>query len=225
MGRTILLLIFSALAWFVWQQPAPAPVPAAVRSSIPGLPTQPDHSPAENSAKPTKQQSDELWRVVTRRLVTPVAAKALNQRLQELNLEPIMFESRESIEMHAFDDQVLFNSYEKAIASKNYWLKNNIEASVIQVDDDHYMVGLGRFFQTEYAEEMQERLEAIGKPYRYQRRNVPIPTWRFTFAASGKQQAEKIWKQLQTSGISMPVLIPEKRFQETYGNRKEKPQL
>ena len=72
---------------------------------------------------------------------------------------------------------------------------------------------------------MQERLKKIGKPYRYQRRSIPVPTWRFTFAASDKQQAEKTWKQLQSSGISMPVLIPEKHFQETYADRKEEPLL
>jgi hypothetical protein len=225
MTRTVLLLLFAALAWLVWQQPATAPVPATVRSSMPVLPLQPTHSPDENTAKAIELKPDKLWRVVTRRLVTPAAAKALNRRFQELNLEPIMFENREPIEMHAFDDPFLFSDYKKAIIEKNNWLKENIEANVIKVDDDHYMVALGRFFQTEYAEGIQKRLKKIGKPYRYQRRNVPIPTWRFTFAASGKQQAEIIWKQLQTSGISMPVLMPENRFQETYADRKEEPQL
>jgi len=224
MTRTVLLLLFTALAWFVWQQPAPAPAPATVRNSMPVLPLQPTHSP-DDTAKAIELKPDELWRVVTRRLVTTVAAKALNQRFQELNLEPIMFENREPVEMHAFDDPVLFDDYKTAIAEKNNWLKENIEANVIKVDDDHYMVAIGRFFQIEYAEGIQTRLKKIGKPYRYQRRSVPIPTWRFTFAASGKQQAEKIWKQLQTSGISMPVLMPEKRFQETYSDRKEAPQL
>jgi hypothetical protein len=225
MIRTLLLLIFSALAWFVWQQPAPAPVPETVRSSIPDLPLQPIHSPAEYVAKSTEQDSDELWRVVTRRLITPAAAKALSQRLEKLNLEPIMFTGREPIEMHVFDDQILFSSPEKAILAKKGWLKNNIEASIIRTSDGLYIVDLGRFFQIEYAEGMQKRLKKIGKPYRYQRRSVPIPTWRFTFAASDKQKAEEIWKQLQSSGISMPVLIPEKRFQETYADRKEEPLL
>lgn len=225
MGRIVLLIIFSALAWFVWQQPSPAPVPTAVRSSIPALPLQPVHSPTENAAAPAEQEPEKLWRVVTRRLVTPAAAKALNQRLKTMNLKPIMIKRREPVEMHVFDDQLLFSSPEKAIMARKDWLKQNIEASIIKVDDDLYLVDLGRFFQTEYAEDMQKRLKKIGKPYRYQRRSVPIPTWRFTFAASGKQQAEKIWKQLQSSGISMPVLMPEKRFQETYGDRKEKPQF
>lgn len=225
MIRTVLLLLFAALAWLVWQQPAPAPAPAAVRSSLPALPLQPAHRPDDNPAKATELKPDELWRVVTRRLVTTVAAKALNQRFQALNLEPIMFENREPVEMHAFDDPVLFDDYKNAITEKNNWLKENIEANVIKVDDDHYMVAIGRFFQIEYAEGIQKRLKKIGKPYRYQRRSVPIPTWRFTFAASSKQQAEKIWKQLQASGLSMPVLMPEKRFQETYSGRKEEPQL
>ena len=226
MIRTALLLLFAALAWLVWQQPAPAPVPATVRSSMPALPLHPSPVPDNNNtAKVVELKPDELWRVVTRRLVTTVAAKALNQRFQELNLEPIMFENREPVEMHAFYVPVLFNDYKTAIAEKNNWLQENIEANVIKVDDNHYMVAIGRFFQIEYAEGIQKRLKKIGKPYRYQRRSVPIPTWRFTFAASSKQQAEKTWKQLQASGLSMPVLMPEKHFQETYSGRKEKPQL
>ena len=39
------------------------------------------------------------------------------------------------------------------------------------------------------------------------------------------KDAEKIWKQLQASGISMPVLMPEQRFQETFSDRKEEPLL
>lgn len=218
MIRTVLLLLIAALAWLVWQQPAPAPVPETVRSSLPALPLQPAHSPDDSTVEVIESKPDELWRVVTRRLVTSAAAKALNQRFQALDLEPIMFESREPVEMHAFDDPVIFSDYKKAIAEKNNWLKQSIEANVIKVDDDHYMVALGRFFQIEYAVGIQKRLKKIGKPYRYQRRSVPIPTWRFTFAASNKQQAEKIWKQLQASGLSMPVLMPEKRFQETYGD-------
>ncbi len=227
MTRTVLLLLFSALAWLVWQQPAPAPVPATVRSSMPALPLQPTQNP--DAGKAVILKPDELWRVVTRRLVTSEAAKALNQRFEELNLEPIMFENREPVEMHAFDDPFLFSDYKQAIAEKNNWLKENIEANVIKVDDDgdsdHYMVALGRFFQIEYAEGIQKQLKKIGKPYRYQRRNVPIPTWRITFAASSKAQAEKIWKQLQASGISMPVLMPEQSFQETYSDRTEEPLL
>jgi hypothetical protein len=221
MIRTVLLFIFSALAWFVWQQPAPAPVPETVRSSIPDLPLQSTHNSTENITEPAEQDPDELWRVVTRRLITPAAATALSQRLKKLNMEPIMFTGREAVEMHAFDDQLLFNSHEKAVLAKNDWLEKNIEASIIKTSDSLYIVGLGRFFQIEYAEDIQKRLKKIGKPYRYQRRSVPIPSWRFTFAASDKQQAEKIWQQLQSMGLSMPVLIPEEQFQKIYADRKE----
>ena len=95
-----------------------APVPETVRSNIPDLPLQPISSPIEQDAKPAEQDSDELWRVVTRRLITPAAASALSQRLKKLNLEPIMFTGREAVEMHAFDDQLLFNSYEKAVLAR-----------------------------------------------------------------------------------------------------------
>ena len=225
MIRTVLLLIFSALAWFAWQQPAPAPTPVAVRGSIPDLPLQPTHNSTENITESAEQGSDALWRIVTRRLITPAAAMALSQRLKELNLEPIMFTGRETVEMHAFDDLTLFNSREKAVLAQKGWLGKNIEASIIKTSDGLYIVDLGRFFQIEYAEGMQKRLKKISKPYRYERRNVPIPTWRFTFAASDKQQAEKIWKQLQSMGLSMPVLIPEEQFQKTYADRKEEPLL
>ncbi len=225
MIRALLLLVFSAMAWFVWQQPVSAPVPETVRRSIPDLPLQPIHTLTENIAKPAEQKSDGLWRVITRRVITSSAARALSLSLKQLSLEPIMFTGREAVEMHTFDDPFLFNTYEKAILTKDNWLRNNIEATVIKTDDGLFIVDLGRFFQIEYAEAMQERLKKTGKPYRYQRRSVPIPTWRFTFAASDKQQAEIIWKQLQSSGISMPVLMPESAFQETYADRKEEPLL
>jgi len=215
-ARAVLLLIISALAWFVWQQPAPAPSPAAVRSRIPALPVEPLHSPAENSAAAAAEESGELWRVVTRRFVTPEAARTLSQRLQQSALEPIMFENREPVEMHAFDDLLEFSSHEEAIVAKNDWLQADVEAGIIKIGEDHYTVGLGRLFHAEYADELQKQLKKAGKPYRYQRRNVTIPVWRLTFAPGNKQQAENIWRQLQSSGISMPVLMPEKRFQETY---------
>ena len=214
MIRTLFLLILSALAWLVWQQPAPAPSPAAVRNSIPGVPLS-AHSPNENAIA---KHPGELWRVVTRRLVTPEAAKALSRSLQKLKLEPIKFERRESIEMHAFDDQFLFSSRKNAAKAQKDWLKRKIKATVIKIDDKLYTVDLGRFFYIEYAEDLQKQLKKAGKPYRYQRRNVTIPAWRFTFAPTGRQQAGKLWKQLQSSGISMPVLMPEERFQETYGD-------
>jgi len=120
--------------------------------------------------------------------------------------------------MHAFDDQFLFSSRKNAAKAQKDWLKRKIKATVIKINGKLYTVDLGHFFYIEYAEDMQKRLKKAGKPYRYQRRNVTIPAWRFTFAPTGRQQAGKLWKQLQSSGISMPVLMPEERFQETYGD-------
>jgi hypothetical protein len=223
-GQGLTLIILAGLAWFVWQPPAPAPSPVAVYAPIPELPVsnQPT-KPAATSPNKVVLQAPKLpqWRVVTRRIVWSAAVKALEERLKEAELSPIKLKRKEPVIMHAFDDAALFRTAKAAEAARKKWLKANIEATVIkaniEVNKDIYMVGLGRFFLTEYAEQIQNRLKQIGKPYRYERRTVTIPVYRFTFPARHKREAEKLWQQLQDLGVATPVLMPEKEFQKAYG--------
>jgi hypothetical protein len=224
-GQGLTLVILAGLAWFVWQPPAPAPIPVAVYAPIPELPvgnpaTQPSSaaSPKNVVLQPPKLPQ---WRVVTRRIVWSAAVKTLEERLKEAELSPIKLKRKEPVIMHAFDDAALFRTAKAAEAARKKWLKAHIEATVIkaniEVNKDIYMVGLGRFFLTEYAEQIQNRLKQIGKPYRYERRTVTIPVYRFTFPARDKRKAEKLWQQLQDLGVATPVLMPEKEFQKAYG--------
>jgi len=236
-GRVCALIALLAMAWFVWQTPAPAPEPVTVHTS---LPTPPVAHPAKNhdTSKSTNHNSNsgkqlagimqaptpELWRVVTRRIVWRAAVKALEQRLKDAKLKPIKLKRKEPVIMHAFDDASLFRTAEAAENARKKWLKKHIEATVIkaniEVGKDIYMVGLGRFFLTEYAEQIQTRLKQIGKPYRYERRTVTIPVYRFTFPAQPKVEAEKLWESLQDMGVATPVMMPEKAFKKAYGSKK-----
>jgi len=230
-GQVLTLIVLAGVAWFVWQPPAPAPNPAAVYAPMPEAPLvtpviQPEGSPdteqADPDAVPEIAPPLPQWRVVTRRIVWKAAVNTLEERLNEAELAPIKIKRKEPVIMHAFDDASLFRTQAAAEAARKKWLKEHIEATVIkaniEVNKDIYMVGLGRFFLTEYAEQIQNRLKQIGKPYRYERRTVTIPVYRFSFPARDKREAEKLWQQLQDLGVATPVLMPEKEFQKAYGN-------
>jgi hypothetical protein len=66
---------------------------------------------------------------------------------------------------------------------------------------------------------MQERLKRIGKPYRYERRTVIIPAYRFVFNPMEKDKATKSWQKLQNLGIAEPVMMRESEFQKLYGKK------
>ncbi len=236
LGQGLTLIFLIAMAWLIWQPPAPAPDPSVVIAQIPEPPVarhQPKHPVhSEQSGKDTGQTAkveppapaQHLWRVVTRRIVWRAAVKTLAARLKESGLKPIRLKRREPVIMHAFDDASLFATAKAAEAAKKQWQKKHIEASVIktniEIDKDIYMVGLGRFYLTEYAEQIQNRLKQIGKPYRYERRTVTIPVYRFSFPPRPKREAEQLWQQLQDLGVATPVLMPEKEFQKAYGKKK-----
>jgi len=203
-----LLLLFVLLTWLAWLKPASAPTPATVRISLPAQP----HSETLQS-----ESAKTLWRVITRRVISQAAVNALTQLLKSMGLEPITIRKQEDVTLHAFDDATLYNSSEEASTASTIWRNHGIETTVIKVQKDVYLIGLGRFYQTHYAEGMQTRLREIGKEFRYQQRTVPIPTWRFTFPPMEKIEADKLWKQLNNSGEIMPVVMPEPRFQELYG--------
>ena len=221
LGRAILVILFAGLAWLAWQKPAPAPESAPVRAVIPVPPAQSIETNSIETEQPTEPADKQLWRVVTHRLVTPDAATTLQRQLQELQLKPLIIQSRESVTLHAFDDPDRFQTQAEAVSREQTWLQDNIDAFVIQDEDGLYMVGLGRFYQVEHAEQMQDKLRNTARPYSYQRRTIPIPISRFTFAASERAEADRLWKQLEAAGIMMPVLMQESHFQELYGNPAE----
>lgn len=221
LGRLLIVMFLAGLAWLAWQKPASAPMPSPVRTGIPAPPAELIKPQSDEAAQPAKEIPEQLWRVVTHRLVTPDAATTLRQQLQELQLKPLIIESRESVTLYAFDDPQRFAEIAEARRIKESWLQSNVDAFVIKDEDGLFTVGLGRFYQIEHAEDMQDKLRITGKPYRYQRRTIPIPISRFTFAASNKAEAEKLWRKLESAGIMMPVLMQESRFQELYGDPSE----
>jgi hypothetical protein len=197
------LAILTGLAWISWTPPTPPADQSAVHGTL--LNT------------PGTQGSAMLWRVVTRRLVWGQAAKAMRERLQQAGFDPILLQRKEPVEMHAFDDATLYQDYATAAKAAAEWHKLGFDANVIKAPTA-YLVGLGRFFIASYAEQMQERLQRAGTPYRYQRRLVDIPTFRFTFAPATHAEANALWQKLQNLGIADPTLMPESRFQLMFGD-------
>lgn len=215
MFRAFLLLLLGGLAWIAWQPPQ-LPVPSGkVVGSLPAPPA------ADSGSGPPAITSQAQWRVITRRIVWKQAVRTLRQRLRENGLTPIILHRREPVALHAFDDGRIFPDYQSAVKAKEQWKKRGIEADVVktsvEVGKNIYLVSLGRFYLTEYAEQMQNRLRRIGKPYRYERRNVEIPAWRFTFPPMSKPEAERLWKRLQDLGVATPSLMPEEEFLKAYG--------
>ncbi|WP_176582342.1 hypothetical protein [Mariprofundus erugo] len=203
---SISLCLCALLAWFAWQRPAAAPVQGSVRIHLP------DEVWQAEAARHAQ------WRVVTRRLVSRASANTLHYRLSQLQLSPIAILRTEEVVLHAFDDARLYASRGEAVAAAVMWRQAGIEVNIIRVNQSLYMVGLGRLYQDRYAELLQQRLDREGRPYRYERRIVPIPTWRFTFAATDMVAARVLWKKLEASGVMMPVMMPEVRFQLLYGS-------
>ncbi|GAV19464.1 hypothetical protein MMIC_P0398 [Mariprofundus micogutta] len=209
LARIITFTLLTALAWLAWQAPASAPDPRMIRAAIPDRPV---------GSQGSEIKTD-LWRVVTRRVVSKAAVYSLSRRLQGMKLEPISIEKEEDVTMHAFDDAILFKTRAQAWEASRIWKSHDIESTVIKADEAGvFLVGLGRFFQAKYAEAMQQRLEHTGRKYRYQKRIVPIPSWRFTFAPGSKEKADILWEKLHATGVIMPVLMPEPQFQKLYGS-------
>ncbi|RMD61776.1 MAG: hypothetical protein D6824_07645, partial [Planctomycetota bacterium] len=177
-ARWALVVVLLGLAWLAWQPPAPAPAPPPLIRNLPHASQA--IAPAGIRPDAAIQVPEEAWRVVTRRLVWKKAVDTLRARLTEAGLDPIPIRRREEVTLHAFDDATLFSTREAAERAARDWRRHHIEASVIQaqveVGKPVWLVGLGRFYLTEYAEQMQHRLRTIGKPYRYERREVRIPT-------------------------------------------------
>jgi len=239
--RLLLLTGLAGIAWLAWQPPLPALQPPIVRASLPATPvadrtvadrTVGDSTVADNSAdalsgpaeKPGQAATPLLWRVVTRRMITPEGIHALTNRLEAMHTHPISIHTTEEMTMHAFDDAQLFKSRRQAREMARFWQQHDIETNIIRAAKGVYLLGLGRYFQAKYAEAWQQQLDRVGRKYRYQRRRVPVPVVRFTFPSGDRQQSERLWKKLNTTGIVIPVLISESQFDKLYGDKIQLPQ-
>jgi len=203
MGKNIVtsvfLMLLAWLAWTSWQPPDITPNMQKIRATAP---EQIDTAPV-------------LWRVVTRRMVWKKAAEAMDQRLEKTGLRVIPIGRREEIELHAFDDVRTFAKRKDAARAKKAWEKRGFEASIIK-PDDRFGVALGRLYLAAYAKQLQSRLRKSGMKYRYERRMVNIPTWRFTFPPATHAKAEKLWQRIQSLGVAEPSLMPERQFQALF---------
>jgi len=205
MGRitaAVAIVLALWLAWTAWQPPQTPPTQTTVKSALP-----------KNS-----EAGPEMWRIVTKRMVWKKAIASMRDRLYKEGFETQLIVKQEPIELHAFDDPGVFKTQAAAEKVKAVWRKKKIEAEVLKREIT-YIVGLGRFFLTSFAEQMQERLKRIGRPYKYERRTVEIPAYRFVFNPMEKDKATKSWKRLQDLGIADPVMMRESEFQELYGKK------
>ena len=206
---TVALLI---VAWVSWQWLQPVLTPKAAKHAPPSISQSTEHD-RQSSAQ---QSANRLWRVVTRRVITRAGRDALRQRLTGIDSSMLLVAGKEQVTLHAFDDPRLFASHHAAAQAAHQWQQAGIEANVMQTEDHHYRIGLGRYYEVEYAEELQDQLRRIGKPYHYQPRSFAIPVWRFTFPATSKDVAERLWQQLERNGVAMPALMPDAQFQRLY---------
>ncbi len=200
----VAMILAAWLAWLAWQPPVTPPAQVSVKGS---LPEKVDAGP-------------EMWRIVTKRMVWKTAIATMRDRLYKEGFETQLIVKEEPIELHAFDDPGIFNTQAEAEKVKAAWRKKKIEAEVLKREIT-YIVGLGRFFLTSYAEQMQERLKRINKPYVYQRRTVVIPAYRFVFNPMEKEEATRSWQKLQNLGIAEPVMMRETEYQRIYGKKPE----
>ncbi|PIQ32285.1 MAG: hypothetical protein COW62_07830 [Zetaproteobacteria bacterium CG17_big_fil_post_rev_8_21_14_2_50_50_13] len=160
--------------------------------------------------------ADMLWRVMTRRMVWKKGFEDMQARLVGKGLSPVVLKREEPVELHAYDDVRLFDSFAEANKVKESWLKKGFEADVLETGDSLYRVGLGRFYLDEYAGEMEQRLKDAGETYRYERRTVVIPSYRLVFPAQPKQKAQHLWDRLRDMGVASPILMPAREFDQLY---------
>ncbi|MDQ6973864.1 MAG: hypothetical protein Q9M10_03185, partial [Mariprofundaceae bacterium] len=108
----------------------------------------------------------------------------------------------------------------EAYLAKTKWEKAHVDADVLDTSSAKntpvYRVELGRYYLSAYAKEAQQQLDKAGMPYRYQKRQVMIPSYRFAFPTMFKSEAEILWRQLQNMGIADPVMMQAVKFDELY---------
>lgn len=196
------MIIAGWLAWQAWQPPVTPPAQISVKATL----------PEKVGAGP------EMWRIVTKRMVWKTAIATMRERLDKEGFETQLIVKEEPVELHAFDDPGVFKTKAEAEQVKAVWRKRKVEAEVLK-RETAYIVGLGRFFLTAYAEQMQERLKRIGNPYKYERRTVVIPAYRFVFNPMEKAEATQSWQKLHDLGIAEPVMMREAEYQKVYGKK------
>jgi len=200
-ATVLLLLILSGwLAWMAWQPPF---ISASALSAPHVLPER----PGEDAV---------LWQVLTRRMIVPKAAAAMRATLAERGLSVIPVKRQEQVELHAFDDPRTFAKREDAVRVRDIWKKAGFEAELIK-PDNRFGVALGRLYLAAYAQALQRRLQKEKRDYAYHRRQLSIPTWRFTFPPLPYSEAKVLWLKVQETGVADPVLMRESRFQITFG--------
>lgn len=153
---------------------------------------------------------------MTHRLIWQQAVDAMQERLDKEGIKMARMQSKEPVEVHAFDDPGTFKTQRAAEKVKAIWRKKGIQAEVLKREIT-FGVGLGRFYLVDYAQRMENKLKRVGLPYQYERRTVVISAYRFVSAKMNKEEAEKLWQRLQNMGVGSPVLIPESRYLELYG--------
>jgi len=203
----MILGVASGLTWQAWNPP--------------NLPTQPKQSYLAVPDMPIAEAV--LWRVISRRMVWKQAVDDMEKRLLKEGFEPEIIQRREPVELHTFDDPRTFKTRSEAEKVKARWEKLGIDADLLRHQDEggksDFKVGLGRFYISEYAETMQENIKKTLQAYNYERRTVRIPSYRFAFPAMSKSQAENLWKRLQNTGVTDPVIIQKSKFDKLYTNK------
>ena len=201
-GKAFLFLLFFLAGWMAWAAWQP-PVVAPTASSRPfALPERPGEAGA-------------LWRVVSRRMIVPKAADALGEMLRKRGLSPLSIRRRETVELHAFDDPHSFAERKAAVRVRDAWKKAGFEAE-LTLSDGKFGVALGRLYMAPYAQSLERRLKLSKRPYVYHRKELEIPTWRFTFAATPYAEAKRLWRRVQETGVADPVLMREARFRRMF---------
>lgn len=198
------LVVLGLLAWAGWQLWLPPAMTAQGGAVMKHLPER----PGEESG---------LWRVVTRRMIVPKAASEMGENLRQRGLPAIRISHQEQVELHAFDDPRRFEDREEAVQARNEWKKAGFDAELIR-PDERFGVALGRLYMAAYAQQLQRRLESARRPYTYDRRQLDIPTWRFTFAPAPYAEASALWSKVYQMGVADPVLMRESRFRAMFAD-------
>ncbi len=202
--RSVALLALFVCAWLAWMAWQPPFISASALSAAHVLPDR----PGEDAV---------LWRVVTRRMIVPKAAAAMRETLVGRGLPVISLKRQEQVELHAFDDPRTFAKREDAVRVRDIWKKAGFEAELIK-SDNRFGVALGRLYLAAYAQQLQRRLQKEKRTYIYHRRQLSIPTWRFTFPPAPYRQAKALWLKVQETGVADPVLMRESRFRLAFGH-------
>jgi len=216
MRSFISILALAGMAWLAWVawQPPLLSSPSSMHPSPPAPAKA--HSEAALALPDRPGEAVELWRVVSRRMIVPKSAMAMKIALTERGMHVIPIQRQEQVELHAFDDVRTFARREDAVRARELWKKAGFEAELIKVDAQ-FGIALGRLYMAAYAQELQHRLQKSKRKFTYHRRQLNIPTWRFTFPAAPYAQARALWLKVQETGVADPVLMRESRFEAAYG--------